>query len=156
MTANGQLIIRKAGEADLADVLALYAQPDLDDGIVLSVEEAAGILRRFDRYPDYTLYVAAQEGRIIGSFALLIMDNLGHLGARSAVVEDVVVDPTMQGSGIGRAMMQFAAERCREKDCYKLALSSNMKREGAHAFYSALGFERHGFSFRILFEPATA
>ncbi|MEZ5787037.1 MAG: GNAT family N-acetyltransferase [Xanthobacteraceae bacterium] len=156
MSADSRLIIRKATEADLADVLALYAQPDLDDGIVLSVEEAAGILRRFDQYPDYALYVAEQDVRIVGSFALLIMDNLGHLGARSAVVEDVVVDPALQGSGIGRTMMRYAAERCREKDCYKLALSSNMKRERAHAFYSSLGFERHGFSFRLLFEPATA
>lgn len=156
MSADGRLMIRKASEADLAGVLALYAQPDLDDGDVLSLEDAADILRRFDQYPDYALYVAEQDGRIVGSFALLIMDNLGHLGARSAIVEDVVVDPALQGSGIGRAMMQFAAERCREKDCYKLALSSNMKRERAHAFYSSLGFERHGFSFRLLFEPAMA
>ncbi|MFY9622824.1 MAG: GNAT family N-acetyltransferase [Rhodoplanes sp.] len=156
MSADGRLIIRKASEADLADVLALYAQPDLDDGDVLSIEEAADILRRFDQYPDYTLYVAEQEGHIVGSFALLIMDNLGHLGARSAIVEDVVVDPNLQGNGIGRAMMQYAVERCRDKDCYKLVLSSNSKRERAHAFYSSLGFERHGFSFRILFEPATA
>jgi GNAT superfamily N-acetyltransferase len=156
VSAEGRLIIRKASEADLAEVLALYAQPDLDDGDVLSLEEAADTLRRFSRYPDYALYVAEQEGRVVGSFALLIMDNLGHLGARSAIVEDVVVDPNLHGNGIGRAMMQHAVERCRDKDCYKLVLSSNAKRERAHAFYSSLGFERHGFSFRILFEPATA
>ena len=28
-------------------------------------------------------------------------------------------------------------------------LSSNAKRERAHAFYESLGFERHGFSFRV-------
>ena len=151
-----ELVIRKASEADLAGVLALYAQPELDDGVVLSVAEAAGILRRFDRYPDYALYVAEQAGRVVGSFALLIMDNLGHLGAPSAIVEDVVVDPRCHGSGIGRAMMQFAVDRCREKECYKLALSSNAKRVRAHDFYTSLGFERHGYSFRILFEPATA
>ena len=156
MSADRGLTIRKANEADLAAVLALYAQPELDDGVVLSLEEAAGILRRFDRYPDYGLYVAEQDDRIVGSFALLIMDNLGHLGARSAIVEDVVVDPRLQGNGVGQAMMQFAIERCREKDCYKLALSSNAKRARAHAFYASLGFERHGYSFRVLFEPATA
>jgi GNAT superfamily N-acetyltransferase len=154
--SENALIIRKASESDLAGVLALYAQPELDDGAVLSLADAAEIFRRFNRYPDYALYVAEQEGRIVGSFALLIMDNLGHLGARSAIVEDVVVDPALQGSGIGRAMMQYAAERCREKDCYKLALSSNLKRERAHAFYASLGFERHGLSFRILFEPTSA
>jgi GNAT superfamily N-acetyltransferase len=45
--------------------------------------------------------------------------------------------------------MQFAVDRSREKGCYKLMLSSNAKRERAHAFYESLGFERHGFSFRV-------
>lgn len=156
MTGNSSLAIRKASRSDLAGVLVLYAQPEMDDGDVLSVEEAAGILDRFERYPDYTLYVAERDGRIVGTFALLIMDNIGHRGARSAIVEDVVVNPTLHGAGVGRAMMQFAMERCREKGCYKLALSSNAKRERAHAFYDALGFERHGYSFRVLLEPVTA
>ena len=62
MTSAGRVIIRKASDADLAGVLALYAQPEMDDGDVLSVEEAASILRRFDRYPDYALYVAEADG----------------------------------------------------------------------------------------------
>jgi GNAT superfamily N-acetyltransferase len=148
--------VRAAGIDDLAGVLALYAQPDIDDGDVLSIDEAAHIFQRFERYPDYTLYVAELDGQIVGSFALLIMDNLGHLGAPSGIVEDVVVDPARHGRGIGRAMMRFAIERCRERHCYKLMLSSNAKRASAHAFYEALGFARHGYSFRIELERAPA
>jgi GNAT superfamily N-acetyltransferase len=150
------LLIRKAEAGDLADVLALYAQPDIDDGDVLTREEASRILARFARYPDYTLYVAEQDGRIVGSFALLVMDNIGHLGAPSGIVEDVVVDPALHGRGIGQAMMRFAIARCRDKRCYKLMLSSNAKRERAHTFYEALSFARHGYSFRIELEPAPA
>ena len=156
MTETDALCIREAETADLPGVLALYAQPDLDDGVVLPLHDAERIFARFARYPNYTLYVAEQDGRIVGSFALLIMDNLGHLGAPSAIVEDVVVGPVLHGRGVGRAMMRFAIERCREKRCYKLALSSNAKREGAHAFYESLGFERHGFSFRIVLEQVPA
>jgi GNAT superfamily N-acetyltransferase len=116
---------------------------------VLPLETARAVLRRFADYPDYTLYVAERDGEVVGSFALLVMHNLGHLGAPSAIVEDVVVAPTFQERGIGKAMMQFALELCRDKGCYKLVLSSNAKREHAHAFYEALGFERHGFSFRV-------
>jgi GNAT superfamily N-acetyltransferase len=149
MTAADGVLVRKVTSGDVSDVLALYAQPDIDDGQVLSLPEAMRILARFARYPDYTLYVAEQDGRIVGSFALLIVDNLGHLGAPSGIVEDVVVDPALHGRGIGQAMMQFVLERCREKRCYKVTLSSNAKRERAHAFYEQLGFERHGYSFRI-------
>ena len=141
--------VRKADAADIPAVLGLYAQPDLDDGKVLPLDQARALFERFSRYPDYTLYVAEQGEEIVGSFALLVMDNLGHLGAPSGIVEDVVVAPARHGNGIGQAMMRFALERCREKRCYKLVLSSNAKRSRAHAFYEQLGFERHGYSFRI-------
>jgi GNAT superfamily N-acetyltransferase len=141
--------VRKASAADIAAVLALYAQPDLDDGNVLTVDQGVALFERFARYPDYTLYVAEQDGEIVGSFALLVMDNLGHLGSPSGIVEDVVVAPARQSRGIGAAMMRFALERCREKRCYKLVLSSNAKRVRAHAFYESLGYERHGYSFRV-------
>jgi GNAT superfamily N-acetyltransferase len=156
MTDGDGLTVREAGQVDLAGVLALYAQPVLDDGEVLALPDAERLFARFSRYPDYTLYVAEQDGRIVGTFALLIMDNLGHCGAPSAIVEDVAVGPVQQGRGIGRAMMNFAMARAQEKHCYKLVLSSNAKRERAHQFYEQLGFERHGFSFRIQFEEAAA
>ena len=140
--------IREAELADLPAVLDLYAQPDLDNGRVLPIADAEAIFCRFRDYPDYRLYVAERDGAVVGSFALLVMDNLGHLGTPSAVVEDVVVAPDWQGSGIGTTMMREAAEIARAKGCYKLLLSSNEKRARAHAFYQALGFERHGYSFR--------
>ena len=86
---------------------------------------------------------------MVGTFALLIMDNLGHQGAPSAIIEDVAVDPALHGQGIGTAMMQYAIRLASENGCYKAVLSSNLKRERAHAFYDSLGFERHGYSFRV-------
>jgi GNAT superfamily N-acetyltransferase len=152
VTDPAPVLVRPASAADVAGVLALYAQPDLDDGNVLPIDQAVALLERFGRYPDYTLFVAEQDHAMVGSFALLVMDNLGHLGAPSGIVEDVVVAPARQSNGIGAAMMRFAMERCREKGCYKLVLSSNAKRVRAHAFYESLGFERHGYSFRINLE----
>lgn len=149
------ITVRPAAEADLAAVLALYAQPGMDDGRTLPLAEARRLLARFAAYPDYTLYVAELEREIVGTFALLIMDNLGHLGAPSAIVEDVVVAPSMQGRGVGRAMMDFARQKSIEKRCYKLVLSSSAKRERAHAFYEQLGYERYGYCFRLDLAPVS-
>ena len=146
--------IRPAGRAEIPAVLHLYAQPDMDDGEVLSIDDAQAVFARFNEYPDYTLYIAEVDRQIVGTFALLIMDNLGHRGAPSAIVEDVVVDPALHGGGIGRAMMRFAMRRAQERGCYKLVLSSIQRRLRAHAFYESLGFERHVYSFRIA--PADA
>ncbi|HEX5512993.1 MAG TPA: GNAT family N-acetyltransferase [Gammaproteobacteria bacterium] len=147
---------REATKADLPAVLQLYAQPDLDDGKVLSLSEAEAIFERMARYPDYKVYVAVSQAQIVGTFALLIMDNLGHCGAPSGVVEDVAVDPDWQSQGIGKRMMLHALELCREKGCYKVVLSSNLKSERAHTFYQSLGFERHGYSFRVVAPEAHA
>ncbi len=141
--------IREATEADLPAVMQLYAQPGMDDGAVLTTEEAQRIFSLLSTYPDYRLYVALTGQGIVGTFALLIMNNLGHLGSPSGIVEDVVVAPDQHGQGIGRQMMIFARQQCADKGCYKMVLSSNLKRDSAHHFYESLGFEKHGYSFRI-------
>jgi GNAT superfamily N-acetyltransferase len=150
------LLIREATEDDLPAVLALYAQPAMDNGKVLSLDEAKLLLAQFRQYPSYRLWVAcelapdcANDGAVVGTYALLIMHNLAHQGTPSAIVEDVVVCAEQQGQGIGQQMMQHAQQQARLAGCYKLVLSSNQKRERAHAFYESLGFQRHGFSFVI-------
>jgi hypothetical protein len=95
---QASLLIRPAAAADLQKILDLYAQPDFDDGNVLPLETASQLLDRFGDYPDYTLYLAERGGDVVGSFALLVMHNLGHLGAPSAVMEDVVVAPGLSGT----------------------------------------------------------
>ncbi len=139
--------IRQAGEADLPAVLTLYAQPDLDNGHVLSEHEARAVFVQFAHYPNYRLFVALRDDRVVGTYALLVMHNLAHRGAPSAIAEDVVVDRAYQGQGIGRQMMAHALQLAKEAGCYKLALSSNRKRKDAHAFYESLGFQQHGLSF---------
>ncbi len=140
--------IRQAIKQDLPQILNLYATV-LDKGEVISIEQAENLFTKMTFYPNYKVYVAENESEIIGTFALLIMDNLAHIGTPSAIVEDVVVSENYQGNGIGKIMMNFAMERCKEERCYKLVLSSNLKRTEAHAFYESLAFEKHGFSFRI-------
>ena len=138
-----------ATEADLPALLALHRQAG--DGRVLPLESARAVFRRMSEYPSYVIYVARRDEEVVGTFSLIIMENLGHVGASSALVENVVVDERCRSEGIGTAMMHFAMEQARRAGCYKLALSSNLVRERAHAFYDRLGFERHGYSFRVLF-----
>jgi GNAT superfamily N-acetyltransferase len=113
------------------------------------VAAAAARFARFAAYPDYAVYLAEEDGVPVGTFALLVLDNLAHGGAPDGVVENVVVAEGWRGHGIGRAMMRFAMERCAAAGCYKLVLSSNVRREAAHRFYEDLGFVQHGLSFSV-------
>jgi GNAT superfamily N-acetyltransferase len=143
------LQMRQATAADLPSVLALYAQPAMDNGNVMTIAQAEPLFAQFSQYPNYRLFVACENDAIVGTFALLVMHNLAHQGTPSAIVEDVVVSEAHQSQGIGHNMMHHAMALAHEAGCYKLVLSSNQKRERAHAFYESLGFQRHGFSFSI-------
>ena len=140
------ITIHEATEEDLPAVLQLYQRAGLDGPEEkLSHEEASEILRAMKRYPSHRCYLAIEAGVIVGTFTLLIMDNLVHQGARSGILEGVAVDPAHQGHGIGRIMMQHAMAEARRHNCYKLSLSSNVKREDAYKFYETLGFELYGY-----------
>jgi GNAT superfamily N-acetyltransferase len=143
------MTIRQADESDLPDILRAYAESGIASDVAYTVEEAREQFAMLRRYPSYRVFVAELDGVFAGTYALIVLDNLNKRGAAGAVVEDVAVLPSFQGRGVGRAMMEHAREQCRAAGCYKMALSSNRSREGAHAFYESLGFERHGYSFVI-------
>ena len=144
-----EIQIRGAEEGDLPQILNLYTQTDMDNGEVLTLDSARKLFNKLKKYPEYTIFVATSKGETVGTFSLLIMDNLVHRGAPSGIVEAVAVVPKYHGIGIGKKMMGFAMDRCREFGCYKLVLSTNLRRDKAHRFYESLGFERHGYSFLI-------
>lgn len=145
------LYIRRATEQDIPQIVALITELDNPGDEALSIERARDIFAHL--IPEHVFYVAELDRVIIGCFALILVQQLSHNGGRSALVEDVVVSPALQGRGIGRQMMQFAAERGREAGCYKLVLSSGLHRESAHRFYESLGFERYGYSFHLPLSP---
>lgn len=144
------LMIREATAEDVGELTRLYRQ--LDDGSAEKPVDEQAVSRIFARtrdYPGYRILLAIDGGRVVGSFVLVILEMLGSRCAPEAIVEDVVVDRAARGKGIGRRMMAFAMDEAARTGCYKLVLSSNLERTGAHAFYESLGFRRHGSSFRV-------
>ena len=144
-----EITIREAMEEDIPVVLDLYSAAGIGGGDNFNPAEGRLHFAELRRYPSLRVFIALINQTIIGTYELLIMDNMAKRGRRSGVVEDVAVHPEHQGQGVGRAMMEHALEQCRLANCYKITLSSNLNREAAHRFYDSLGFEKHGYSFRI-------
>ena len=141
-----KLTIREAKENDLKDIVLLYTELDEQN---FDFEKAKIKFNKLKNNPDHKIYVAELDFKIIGTFAVVIINSFAHKGRPSAVIEDVAVRKDFQGKGIGKRMMHFALEKCSELGCYKMALSSMFKREAAHKFYESLGFEKMGYSFAI-------
>lgn len=141
------ILIREAVKEDLKDVLSLYGDETLDNGDVLEEDKAMLVFENMKTYPFYKLYVAEVDCKIIGTYTLCIMENMIHKGKSSAVVESVAVEKEYRSQGIGKIMMSHAIQQCENNNCYKMALSSNVKRERAHEFYEKQGFYLYGYGF---------
>jgi len=99
--------------------------------------------------PDQRLFLAEDGGRLVGSAHLLVLRHFDRSLSRSAVVEGVIVAREYRRGGVGAALMRAAAEAARAVGCYKLDLTSNMARRGAHRFYSRLGWKRSHYGYSL-------
>jgi ribosomal protein S18 acetylase RimI-like enzyme len=87
-----------------------------------------------------TLMVARDEhGKIVGALTLTVYRV--PTGIRS-IIEDVIVDTSARGQGIGDALMQYAINLAREKGAQNISLTSNPMREAANRLYLRVGFNK--------------
>lgn len=148
--------IRTATSGDLPRIIELYAtlaqDPDLEDTTMPPRDEYAAAFR--DALADHRqrTFVLELDARIVASAVLVIVPNVSHRGRPYAIAENVVVDPAFRGRGIGESLMRHLVDEARAAGCYKLALTSNNARAGAHRFYERIGFTQTHKGFRVVFE----
>ncbi len=147
------IVIRLATEEDIARILELYRElaittSQVELGQKPSPDDYRQTFAKICAVPGYNLLVAEDQGAVVGTMVLLIVPNLAHSASPWAIVENLIVDNMYRRQQVGRLLMEYAIERARDAGCYKLVLTSNRKRRGAHRFYRSLGFEAssHGFS----------
>jgi GNAT superfamily N-acetyltransferase len=148
------ITVREAKPNDFAALLRLLDQ--IDESIYPSRGHASedairALYEAILADPDQRVLVTEDGGGLMGSAHVMVLRQIGRSLPRSAVVEGVVVDSAYRRKGVGAALMRAAAETAREAGCYKLTLTSNLARTGAHRFYSRLGWKRthYGYSLEL-------
>lgn len=91
-------------------------------------------------------YVAMADGKIVGTASLFIEPKFIHSGGKVGHIEDVAVDPTLQGLGIGAKLVQYLIGKCRDAGCYKVILDCDPKNV---PFYEKMGFRNWCQAMRI-------
>ena len=94
-------------------------------------------LRQLLAQPSTALFVAETQGRMVGMLTLGWYDAPS---GRKAWIEDVVVDATARGGGIGRALVEAARGLALKIGADRLLLTSNPRRTAARALYRKCGF----------------
>lgn len=138
--------IRRCEIEDLPSVYALYRQLHRED--TTSLVDMEKVFWSMREYPECNLMVVGTRSGILGTFVLYVLPNMTHFGRSAAIIENIVVDEAYRGKGIGRAMLEYSCNYAKARNCYKLSLTSNAKREDAHEFYRRCGMIQHGVSFR--------
>jgi ribosomal protein S18 acetylase RimI-like enzyme len=88
--------------------------------------------------PATVLLVARLDGRIVGSLTLALFRI--PTGMR-AWIEDVVVDESARGHGVGDALNRAALEIAAARGARTIDLTSRPSREAANRLYRRLGFQ---------------
>lgn len=148
-----ELTYRAATEADLAflddliaqDAVAAARDPEGPDNARQQLEG----LRAISADPSHSLYIVERDGRPVGSFQLSFLPGVSRRGAWRGQIENVRVRADLRGGGIGAAMVRWAIERCRERGCALVQLTSDLNRPEAHRFYQRLGFDHTHAGFKL-------
>jgi GNAT superfamily N-acetyltransferase len=150
------IIVRQALEKDIPRILELYRQLSFhpEDFHMPPVHEVGKVFRQMGQYPGFYLLVAEDAGQVVGTSVLAVLPGFAHGTSPFAVVEYVVVDEAYRSRGIGKLLMESVIALAKEAGCYKIMLTSDVRRERAHKFYKSLGFEPSAHGFRLYFKSA--
>lgn len=93
-------------------------------------------------------FFVEQEGKEVAHAYLYLLKNDEHVRP-CGLMEDVLVDESLRGQGIGTELIKALIEAAREQGCRKLIATSRHTRPKVHALYERLGFNYWGKEFRM-------
>ena len=108
-------------------------------------------LRRVIKQSRAIKFEVRQGDKTIGRVYLYIIKNDLHKQPYG-LVEDLFVDETMRGQGVGRMLLEAAIAEAKKRKLYKLVITSRMARTEVHGFYERHGFKKYGWEFRMDFD----
>jgi len=142
------MFIRKATKADAYELKTLYFEyltrfpPRKEQDMSLWEK----LLGKFEKDENMHLLVAEEDGKVVSSVQMAIIETLTHNVRPFAVIENVVTHPDYRNRGFASALLEKASEIAKEHRCYKVFLETGSNKESTLNFYRKNGFaidEKH-------------
>ncbi len=140
--------IRKAKGTDAQELKVLYFEylthfPPKEEQ---DMEEWTRILDKFEKDENMHLLVVEEDGHVVSTVQMAIVETLTHNIRPYAVIENVVTHVDYRNKGYASALLEKASEIARERRCYKVFLETGSNKESTLNFYRNNGFaidEKH-------------
>ena len=94
------------------------------------------------------ILVAEIEGIIVGFVNFTIRKTILHRGL-SGLIDELIIDKSYRGKGIGRQLLSSAIEKSRQLGCCEVEVSTEKTNIKAREFYRQYGFTERGVLFEI-------
>lgn len=133
-TQNG---LSRATMNDARDLNALACRSYSDFIPVMDAVPAPMLADNHALVRDHEVWVKRVDSKLLGSIALI--ERTDHL-----LIESIAVDPTHQGGGIGRFLLDFAKIRASELGFGAIRLYTNVLMTRNRDWYLREGFEETG------------
>lgn len=136
------ITIRPATPADAGEILRLnHAHNDARDNI-------EGIAARLASCPPLeTLYLAEQDGRVLGYITLRLIPQICD-PIPYAEVWELYIDAPYRRLGVGQQLMAHVEQVAQAAGATQIVLVTSMKNQNAQHFYRAVGYDQPYMSFR--------
>ncbi|OGG50123.1 hypothetical protein A2763_01100 [Candidatus Kaiserbacteria bacterium RIFCSPHIGHO2_01_FULL_54_36] len=123
-----------SADIELSDINELLKQLHFDR------QDPEATQHDLDTIASSAIFVVAREGsKVIGMATAYLFRKFGKT---IGYVEDVVVNETYRGQGIGTKLMERIVDEARNDQVFYLYLTSREGRTAANAIYQKLGFEK--------------
>ena len=96
--------------------------------------------------------VARDDEKILGMINLLFTESTA-LGAKVAILEDMVVLSKSKGEGIGSQLVDYAIGEAKKEGCKRITLLTDIENTKAQSFYQKKGFVKSKMTpYRLLLD----
>lgn len=133
------VVVRDAESADAPAVAELLGEL----GYPATAPDVIERLDRLHAFPHATVLVAEVDGRIAGVVTGHLFPSI-HATPIAAWLTTLVVGAGFQSRGVGRRLAGAVEEWARQAGAVRISVTSGSHRDGAHAFYERIGYERSG------------
>ena len=145
--------IRKAELDDIANIMRVVRK-------VVPLMHKAGNYQWTDDYPNPEvfekdialdqLWVSTLDSKIAGVIAITTEQSPEYVDAGWDITEEAIVthrlavDPDFQGSGIAKALMNYAEQVAKERDMTILRVDTNSQNKATQSLFVKLGYQYSG------------